>query len=224
MAQRVSVNLEAPSSRRLQALANGKDYAHELLAPLARADEMRRQIDPRVSLTTQFVVGAADESDQELLSASSWLYEHLRLARTYYSAFQPITNTPLEDHPPAPAWREHRLYQADFLLRQYGFATHEMVFDGEGNLPRSADPKLAWARRHPERFPVEVNTAGRDDLLRIPGIGPVSADRIMTRRRQGALHDLQHMGIARASAQRAAPFILLNGRQPSFQMALLDDA
>ena len=221
MAQRVSVNLEAPSSRRLRALAQGKDYARDLLAPLARADEIRRRINPRVSLTTQFVVGAADEPDQELLSAASWLYRQLRLARSYYSAFQPITNTPLENHPATPAWREHRLYQADFLLRDYGFGLQEMVFDATGNLPREADPKMVWARRHPERFPLEVNTASREDLLRIPGIGPVSADRILARRRQGTLRDLKHLGIP-GQPPPGAPFILLGGRRPDYQMTLFD--
>jgi predicted DNA-binding helix-hairpin-helix protein len=173
-----------------------------------------------VSLTTQFVVGAAQESDQELLRTSSWLYRHLSLARAYYSAFQPIRDTPLENLSATPPWREHRLYQADFLLRQYGFGLDELVFGVGGDLSREADPKLTWARQHPEFFPVELNTARRQDLLRVPGIGPVGATEILKRRRQGALRELPQAGLTPQALRQAAPFVLLAGRRPAFQYPL----
>ncbi len=220
MAQRVSVNLEAPNSRRIGAISGTKDFS-TLLGPLRRAHRTRTALGRTVSMTTQFVVGAADESDHEILSSSSRLYAELRLARAYYSAFQPITDTPLEDHAATPAWREHRLYQADFLLRQYGFRFEELVYDPGGNLPSWGDPKLLWARDHPEVFPLEVNTASREQLLRIPGIGPRSAARLVGWRHDGTLRELYDLGMAGADARRAAPFILLDGKRPPHQLTLL---
>lgn len=219
IAQRVSVNLEAPNAQRLHYLSAAKDY-EELLGSLKEADRQRQELGCAVSITTQFVAGGAGESDRELLMTSAQLYAQLRLARAYYSAFQPVQNTPLENQPPTPTWREHRLYQADFLLRQYGFQVDELPFDAQGNLPRGEDPKLSWARRHPECFPIEVNTAERQDLLRVPGIGPRYAQRILARRKQGTLSELKHLGLSKACAQRAAPFILLNGKAPLIQRAL----
>lgn len=219
LASRVSVNLEAPNPARLQSLSQEKRF-EELLACLAAADRARQRLGRPVSLTTQFVVGAAGEADSELLGIASWLYREMRLARAYYSAFQPVPGTPLASHAPTPPWREHRLYQADFLLRQYGFDLGELVFDATGNLPAGADPKLLWALRHPEFFPVEVNTASREALLRIPGIGPETAARILARRRQGRLRTLADLGLRGDWAQRAAPFILLDGRPAAYQPTL----
>lgn len=220
LAQRVSVNLEAPNPQRLAALSGSKDFFRELLHPLCIAHRLRQELGRPVSLTTQFVVGAAGETDQELLATTVQLYQELRLARAYFSAFQPVPGTPLEGHPPAPAWREHRLYQADFLLRAYGFALGELVFDANGFLLRECDPKLAWALSHPEYFPIEVNTATLIQLLRVPGIGPKAAKKIVSRRSKGTLRELRHLGLPAAQAQRAAPFILLAGKQPPYQLPL----
>jgi len=220
LADRVSVNLEAPSAARLSALSRNKDFEKQLLGTLEMAHRLRSALAPSVSMTTQFVVGAAGESDREILATATRLYRDLGLARAFYSAFQPIPETPLEDHPATPLWREHRLYQADFLLRQYGFAFDDLIFDETGNLPARADPKLLWALAHPERFPIEVNSASREELLRIPGIGPRFANRILKRRREGKLRDLTHLGLPQALAERAAPFILLGGKRPAFQPTL----
>lgn len=224
LADRVSVNLEAPNTERLARLSSTKQFADELLQPLklARAFMNANPQYARTSMTTQFVVGAADESDREILSTAARLYRELRLARVYYSAFRPIEDTPLENHAPTAPIREHRLYQTDMLLRGYGFSYEDLVFDQAGNLPTNRDPKLTWAQRHPERFPLEVNRASREDLLHIPGIGPTSARRIMQMRRLSrvsAIEDLQRLG---ADAKRAAPFILLDGRQPTRQLPLFD--
>jgi predicted DNA-binding helix-hairpin-helix protein len=221
LAQRVSVNMEAPGPHRIRALSEAKGIG-QLLGPLRTAHRLRSQTERPVSMTTQFVVGAADESDREILSLTAELYRELALSRTYFSAFRPIRGTPLEGHPPTPSWREYRLYQADFLLRQYGFAFDELVFDELGRLPRDADPKQFWAHCHPAFFPVEVNTASRATLLRVPGIGPASADTILHRRRQGRLSTLDHLGLRPATAQQAAPWILLDGRRPMFQHTLWD--
>lgn len=219
LASRVSVNLEAPNARRLAALSHDKRF-DVLTDTLAAAHRARREAGSRVSMTTQYVVGASGESDQELLAASDDLYRGLGLARAYYSAFQPVPETPLEDHDPTPTLREHRLYQADFLLRSYGFGLEEIPFTPEGNLPTDADPKQVWASLHPEAFPIEVNTAPKRALLRIPGIGIKSAEVIVARRRQGRLRELAQTGLRSDLALRAAPYVLLDGCRPPFQPEL----
>jgi len=219
LASRVSTNLEAPNSGRVAQLSPDKRF-DDLLAYLIMIDRMRREIGRPVSMTTQFVVGAAGESDIELLSTTARLYRELGLARAYYSAFQPVSGTPLEGHPATPLMREHRLYQADFLLHEYGFRVEELVLDEHGDLAREADPKTLWARRHPEFFPVEINTAPLQELIRVPGIGHKRAKTILERRRQGRLRDLTQAGISGMLASRIGPYVLVNGRVPTYQAGL----
>jgi len=221
LADRVSVNLEAPNDRRLAALAPHKQFTDELLRRLRWIEELRREMPgPAPSSTTQFVVGAAGESDLELLHVTAFLYRHMGLARAYFQAFRPVPGTPMEDQPPTSPQREHRLYQASFLLRDYGFSVEELPFQPDGNLPLDTDPKLAWAREHLAEAPVEVNRAGRETLLRVPGIGPQGADRLIAARRRGRLRDLKDLRALGIAADRAAPFILLNGRRPARQLSL----
>ncbi len=225
LAHRVSVNLEAPDAEHLMAIAPHKDF-RELIQPIEVVKRLIEAGEGRWApsgQTTQFVVGAAGESDQEILSTTVRLYQELRLKRAYFSAFQPIPGTPLEGLPPTPAWREHRLYQADWLLRFYGFTFDDLVFDAHGNLPRRADPKMMYARTHPELFPVEVNRASREELLRVPGLGPKAVAHILRWRRQGALRELADLRKAGAVTERAAPFILLDGRRPPHQLSLWDE-
>jgi predicted DNA-binding helix-hairpin-helix protein len=224
LADRVSVNLEAPNTKRLSSLAPHKTFNEELLQRLRWIEEIRRERPGRwPSSTTQFVVGAGDESDVELLTTTEFLHREAGLTRTYFMAFTPIPDTPLEDHPPTPPEREHRLYQASFLLRDYGFSAEELPFDRSGNLPLDTDPKLAWARRSLGETLVEVNTASRQELLRVPGIGPKGADRIMRARRGGKLRDLSDLGRLGIVTKRTSPFILLDGRRPPRQMRLWPD-
>ena len=226
LAHRVSVNLEAPNAERLAAIAPHKRFFQELAEPMRVAKRLIEASGGRLApagQTTQFVVGAAGEPDQEILATTAQLYQELDLRRAYYSAFQPVAGTPLDSLSPTPAWREHRLYQADWLLRFYGFRYEDLVFDTTGNLPRTADPKLMYARNHPEHFPVEVNRATREELLRVPGLGPRSISRILQWRRLGALQELSDLARAGAVAERAAPYILLNGRQPPHQLPLWTD-
>lgn len=221
LAQRVSVNLEAPNAERLARLSTTKDFEQDLLQRMRWAREvMLEQGTARAGQTTQFVVGAAGESDREIIATTSRLYRELRLARAYFSAFQPVPGTPLEGLPPTSAIREHRLYQCDFMLRSYGFGHEEIVYDSLGNLPLDADPKLVWARHHPEWFPVDINRADREALLRVPGIGPRSAGRILLARRHGTLRDLESLRRLGVLVQRAAPFVLLGGRRPPMQLTL----
>lgn len=228
LADRVSVNLEGANPGRLATLAPMKKFAEELLAPLKWAEEIRQNEPPRTwngrwaSTITQFVVGASGESDLELISTSEYLYKQLKLKRTYYSAFVPIEDTPLENHKAENPWREHRLYQASFLLRDYGFAMEEMPFAQNGNLPLNKDPKTAWAEQTLLHKPIEINTATRQQLMMIPGIGPKGADSILKARKLhklASLDDLQKLGIV---AKRSAPYVLLGGKLPAYQMRLLE--
>lgn len=226
LADRVSINLEAPNSARLQKLAPLKEFTEELLQPLRWVDEIRRS-QPRYkgwnghwpSSVTQFVVGAVGDSDLELMHTTEYLYRRLRLTRTYFSAFDPVPDTPLENVPPTPPRREQRLYQASFLLRDYGFGLEDLQFDSGQNLPLDTDPKLAWAQVNLHE-PVEINRADRKELMRVPGIGPRIADAILRARREGKLHDISSLAKMGTSAKRAAPFILLDGKRPAFQMSL----
>lgn len=227
LADRISINLEAPNEERLPALAPHKSFFEELLQRLQWADEIRRSRPPHEgwrgrwpSLVTQFVVGAAGESDLEILSTTSYLYKNLRLARAYYSAFSPVMNTPLESHAPENPWREHRLYQSSFLLRDYDFDLEELPFSQQGNLPLDVDPKLAWAAAHLHQTPVELNRADRRALLRVPGIGLKGAETILAVRRQGRLRELAELKALGIVTARAAPFILLDGRRPPQQLPL----
>lgn len=223
LAHRVSVNLEAPNAQRLAAIAPRKDHADELLQPMRIAKRFIDASGGRLApagQTTQFVVGAAGEPDWEILGKTVELYRDLDLRRAYFSAFQPVPGTPLDGQEPTPVWREHRLYQADWLLRFYGFVFDDLIFDANGNLPRQADPKMLYARAHPELFPVEVNRASREELLRVPGMGPRSVDRILRWRHQGALQDMADLKKAGAVAKRAAPYVLLDGKRPPHQLAL----
>lgn len=221
LANRVSVNLEAPNPERLARLCPHKSFYEELFERLKWIAQVRRSEPGRwPSATTQFVVGAAGESDREILRTTEYLLRELGLARAYFSRFEPIPGTPLEDRPPTPALREHRLYESSFLLRDYGFRADELPFDESGNLPLDVNPKLAWARKHLLEAPVEVNTASREELLRVPGIGPVGADNLLRARTQGTLRDLADLRKLGIRADQAAPFVLLAGRRPARQLPL----
>jgi len=213
LADRVSLNLEAPNEAYLARIASRKDFQRDLLTPMRWVKELAdRGLATPGGQTTQFVVGAAAETDKDILTVTAQLYQELGLRRAYFSAFQPVPGTPLQDHPPTPLIREHRLYQADFLMRHYGFRLEELTFDHQGNLPLHADPKVLWAEQHPEHFPVEINTASREELLRVPGIGPRSATRLIQLRRQERLRDLRALKAAGVVVARAAPYLLLDGR------------
>jgi predicted DNA-binding helix-hairpin-helix protein len=223
LADRVSVNLEGPTQERLNALAPKKEFTRELLTMLHWAERIRRQ-NPHEKLAgtvTQFVVGAVGDTDQELLSISHKLFKQMGLTRAYYSGFSPVIQTPFENLAPTDPLREHRLYQASFLLRDYGWKVEDLPFLTDGNMELALDPKRAWAERYLREAPVEIMTARRDQLLRIPGIGPVGAGAILKARRQGkltTLTDLQKLGIR--APEYASLYILLNGHRPPLQMSL----
>ncbi len=225
LADRVSINLEGASAERLASIAPQKDYQRELLGAMRQVHQLARRSRPfsRVpSLVTQFVVGPAGESDRDLLVAASRAYHEMNLSRAYYSGFNPVPDTPLAGMPATPATREHRLYQADWLLRFYGFALDELPFEPAGSLPAGVDPKLAWARQHLAQGPLEINRCSRSQLLRVPGIGPRTADTILRARRRGRLRELSDLRALGVAVNRAAPYILLDGHRPAYQLGMWD--
>lgn len=227
LADRVSTNLEAPTPQHLARLAPQKTFTQSLVEPLKRAraiiQQQRWQAGRHLApagMVTQFVVGPAGETDCELLTTSQFLYRQIGLSRAYYSAFSPVRDTPLAEAPATPAVREYRLYQGDFLLRRYGFSVEELPFDEQGNLPARADPKLVWAEHHPEFFPLEVNAAAPQQLLRVPGIGPQAVQNLLRARLDGLLRELGDLRKLGVDVNRAAPYVLLVGRRAAVQLAL----
>jgi predicted DNA-binding helix-hairpin-helix protein len=212
LADRVSLNLEAPSAAHLARISPERNWEADLVARLRWAADWQRAGVLTAGLATQFVVGAADERDADLLTTGSWLYRELGLRRVYFGAFRPVGGTPLEDHPATPFVRVTRLQQADWLVRQYGFQHTELPFAPSGDLPLHLDPKLAYALANPLLFPIELNTASPEQLLRVPGLGPVSVARIVRLRRLHRFRELSHLQTLGPQARKAADFVTLDGR------------
>lgn len=214
LADRLSLNLEAPTPQHLSRLSQRKDFLDAMLTRMAwvqRLQQDRPALIPAGQIT-QFVVGAAGETDGHILKASDHLYRRMGLRRAYYSAFSPVPDTPLDALRPTPLLRQHRLYQADWLLRFYGFQLDEVPLAPDGNLVLEVDPKTAWALSHPERFPLEIQKAPYEALIRVPGIGPLSAKKILQARRDHILRDPKDLKQLGVPGKRALPFLLLNGR------------
>jgi putative DNA modification/repair radical SAM protein len=232
-ADRLSINIEVPEEDSLARLAPEKDVRAirrtmgRLRLKLDEAKEAQKEAQKKTQASkakpprfapagqsTQMIVGADSSNDQTILATSANLYGAYRLKRVYYSAFSPIPDSsralPLSA---PPLMREHRLYQADWLMRFYGFDVDEIV-EGAGWLPLDIDPKLAWALRHRDRFPLDVATASREELLRVPGFGSKAVDRIIATRRVTSIRaaDLTRLHIPK---QKALPFIILSDHRPS---------
>jgi putative DNA modification/repair radical SAM protein len=222
-ADRISVNIELPSQASLQRLAPQKNKA-SILEPMALigkeiqqslAERKKIRSTPRFApagQSTQMIIGASPETDFQILRLSQGLYKKMNLKRVYYSAFVPVSDDnrlPVIASP--PLLREHRLYQADWLLRFYGFSAEEILSDDAPHLDESFDPKTAWALRHPEFFPVEINRADYGTLLRVPGIGVTSAKRIVAARRFSLItpEGMKKIGVV---MKRAKYFITCSGR------------
>ncbi|MEA2723299.1 MAG: hypothetical protein QOH59_1070 [Gemmatimonadales bacterium] len=227
LASRVSLNFEAPCGKSLAQIAPDKNFSTTLhdfervRSMVVREREARahgRPADPlhpggASGMTMQFVVGATPDTDQSLLGTISRLKAAGGVHHPHFSAFRPISDTPMEHVRATPALREHRLYQAAHLLDGYGFSPDEVVYAPDGNLPLALDPKSAWALAHPEQFPLEVQRASYEELLRVPGIGPVAARRIVDQRATVSLRglsDLRKLGVV---TTRAGGFLTLRGRR-----------
>ena len=209
-ADRLSINVELPSETGLKALAPEKNSAvidgamGQMKARIAEAKEEKRRFAP-AGQSTQMVVGATPETDWQVLQTATEFYKNYALKRVYYSGYIPVNQddrVPLLNSRP-PLMRENRLYQADWLMRFYGFSVGEIVNAAQPDLDMEIDPKLGWALRHPQFFPVDLNRADFKTIIRVPGIGRQSAQKIIATRQFGKIyvHQLQKMGIAYNRAQ-----------------------
>ena len=224
LADRLSVNIELPSEKSLSLLAPDKGR-HSIFRPMkqiavsgaaSREEVAVSRKAPRFApagQSTQMIVGASPETDYHILQLTEGLYQKYNLKRVFYSAYIPVTEDtrlPALDTKP-PLLREHRLYQADWLLRFYGFRAEELLDEAHPDFDQRLDPKSGWAVAHLDQFPVEIMRADLETLLRVPGIGPVSARRILSARRQSHLRfeDLKKLGVV---VKRAQFFITCGGR------------
>ena len=227
-ADRVSINVELPTEAGLTRLAPEKDAAQiegamgEMKSSIAEADDAAKRFKSAPSFapagqSTQMIVGADAASDRDVLGKASALYDRFGLRRVYYSAFSPIPDAsavlPLKR---PPLIREHRIYQADWLMRYYGFAPKEVqsATDEQGMLPLDIDPKLAWALKYRERFPVDVNRAPKELLLRVPGLGTKAVERILSSRRRRKLR-LEDVARLTLSIAKVRPFISAGDWRPT---------
>ncbi|MBB5751794.1 putative DNA modification/repair radical SAM protein [Prosthecomicrobium pneumaticum] len=225
-ADRLSINVELPVETSLRTFAPEKSGAVirrsmarlRLKLDAAAEEKPGRHRPPRFApagQSTQMIVGADGTNDRTLLDAAAGLYGSYRLKRVYYSAFSPIPDASRALPPAAPPLeREHRLYQADWLLRFYGFTVEEIAGAGDGMLPLDIDPKLAWALRNRDRFPVDLNRADRELLLRVPGLGKKAVDSILAARRSRTIR-FDDLARLRVPLKKAAPFILLSDHRPA---------
>jgi len=200
LARAVSLNIETPGPKALAHLSKKKDFLQDIIRPLKFIAEKTAKGNrfERVKQTTQFIVGASDETDAEIVRYTAGLYDRLGVSRVYFSAYQRGLGDgaipgerPTTARAEAPFIREHRLYQVDFLFRRYGFNLSDINYDERGGLSLETDPKQLWADRHPDFFPVNINRAGADRLLRIPGIGPLGSRRILKMRAEGRIARLE---------------------------------
>jgi len=231
-ASAVSLNIETPGANHFAHLTERKDFQKDILDPLLYIAKQtgRGAKYGRVHTSSQFIVGASDEKDTEILRYTSRMYSDLHMGRLYFSAYQRGLGDPgipgeqvlVESVPnpqltlfdlgtdlsdPSSLMREHRLYQADWLLRQYGFTYDELPFETGGNLSLTQDPKLVWAQRHPEVFPLSIKRASKADLLRVPGLGPVYVSRIIRERRDTPIPTLESLRLPPNILQKARQYL-----------------
>ncbi len=223
-ADRISINIELPTEIALAQLAPEKNFAdtHKAMAGIRRRIEQskaERKESRKAPLfapagqSTQMIVGATDTPDSQILAQASTLYAQHKLRRVYYSAFSPIPDASSKLPLVAPPLiREHRLYQADWLLRFYGFSVDELTTPAEPDLDLKMDPKLAWALRHREMFPVDLNKASRELLWRVPGLGTKAVERILRLRRWHRLR-VEDLYRLRLAVGKVLPFVQLDGHR-----------
>ncbi len=212
----VSLNIETPGEKRLAKVSKKKRYIQDIIEPIKLISRLtgRGSRYQRVKQTTQFIVGAAGEPDAEIVKYMYGLYERLKMHRVYFSAYQKglgdesIAGEQADQEKPTDIlMREHRLYQVDFLLRKYGFKESDIVFEKNENLSLTIDPKEAWAMRHPEAFPMNINRASRFALLRVPGLGPVTVNCILEQRKAGTIRHIEDMGKVGVRLKKAKQYL-----------------
>ncbi|ACM61014.1 putative DNA modification/repair radical SAM protein [Caldicellulosiruptor bescii] len=221
LVDRMSVNIELPSEKSLRLLCPNKTK-ESILKPMEFITKVAEEEKNFVSAgqSTQMIIGATDDSDYKIINLSQHLYKKFKLKRVYYSAYTPVNHDPriLKVDSP-PLLREHRLYQADWLIRVYNFSADELFKSKDENLDLEVDPKVMWALRNLDKFPIEINKASYEQLIRVPGIGIKSAKRIIKNRVFHSLdfEDLKKMGVV---LKRAKYFITCNGK--AFERFLID--
>ncbi|MGD0887069.1 MAG: radical SAM protein [Thermodesulfovibrionales bacterium] len=217
LASSVSLNIETPGKKRFDLLSDEKDYLNDIVRPLKLMSRLTDQGTrfSRVKCTSQFVVGASNETDAEIVDYMFRFYRRLKFHRVYFSAYQKGLG-----HPSIPGeknflagpeevfMREHRLYQVDYLIRKYGFGSGDILLDASGHLRLDKDPKELWAISHPEFYPVRINTSDRESLLRVPGLGPQTVMRILKQRRAGKITHLKDLGMKGKRLEKARSYVI----------------
>jgi predicted DNA-binding helix-hairpin-helix protein len=204
LASALSLNIETPGKQHFEHLSDKKDYDRDIIHPIKLMSKLTQRGSKyyRVKCTTQFIVGASDETDSEIVKYMFGLYKRLDFDRLYFSSYQKglgAPDIPGESYslgnPDKPFMREHRLYQVDFLIRKYGFNHDDILLDKNGNLSLDKDPKELWADNHPDFFPVRINKSDREELLRVPGLGLESVKKILKIRSEGRIGSIEDLGI-----------------------------
>lgn len=218
LASAVSLNIETPGKKRFDVLSSKKDYTQDIIRPLKLLSKLtgQRSKFSKVKCTTQFIVGASNETDSEIIDYMFGLYNRLNFNRVYFSAYQKGLGHPdipgerQSLHGPEKIFiREHRLYQVDYLIRRYGFTGKDIILDKSGNLRLDKEPKQIWADNHPEFYPVRINTSDREALLRVPGLGPYTVTKILKMRRERRITRLEDLGIKGKRLEKAKGYVIL---------------
>lgn len=216
LADRVGINIEFPRAEHYDDMKIHLDFRQDVIKRLKflGREVIKAQKDGRcrAGLDSQMIVGASNETDKEILKVADWLYNELKARRVYFSSFEPIERTPLENKPAENKWREHRLYQSSFLIQKYGFREGDFILDDSNMLPLNCDPKFLFAKKY--ELHVDVNAATFNDLIKVPGIGLKTAERIIVARNAGTKlkneKDLKKIGVV---VQRALPFVKVGSVQ-----------
>lgn len=207
LVNRMSINVEAPNKSRLSELTSVK----ELQSDIIRRQSWIKRLNPRSGQTTQIIVGASTETDLEVLKMAKWEYSKMNLKRVYYSSFSPVKHTPLENKEKVPQQRSNRLYNCDWLLREYHYKLKEIKEVLVDDMLPDKDPKIAIAEATLTE-PVNIEDADYTELIRVPGIGPITAQKIISRRENKKIKasELRKYGVI---MKRAAPFVRVDGEQ-----------
>ncbi len=217
LASAVSLNIETPGKKHFDVLSNKKDYMKDIIYPIKLLSKLTEKGSrfSRIKCTTQFIVGASDERDSEIVEYMFGLYNRLNFKRVYFSAYQKgLGNSDIpgerQSLPNSEKIfiREHRLYQVDFLIRRYGFKGNDILLDESGNLRLDKDPKEVWAENHPEYYPVRINTSDRETLLKVPGLGPYTVSRILKMRRDRMITRLEDFGIKGKRSEKVKSYVI----------------
>jgi predicted DNA-binding helix-hairpin-helix protein len=214
VADAVSLNIETPGKEFLEKLSNKKDFLRDIVEPIKLISKLTTGSRRRVKQTTQFIVGAAGESDRQIVNYTAALYDRIGMGRVYFSAYQRSDSDELKGQSTNSQQsfiREHRLYQVDFLLRKYGFNQSDIIYDGSGLLLFETDPKEVWAKNHPEFFPVSVNTATRYNLLRVPGLGLKTVETILNKRKLAKISSIDDIDKVTVRLLKAVKYLDFGG-------------